>query len=126
MTLSGETETDVTIIGAGRSLTALHLAKAGKAVTVLEALMPLRRLGTEQRAVPTRRPGSVACFGDAGERFVKLIGGSAAYLFDLVRENGLNCEAEQNGWIQPAHTLGRFGDLGEPLPAMGEARSRSS
>ena len=119
--LSGEAETDVTIIGAGFTglSTALHLAKAGKAVTVLEAedvgYGASGRNNGQVIPVLTRADPDALCarFGDAGERFVKLIGGSAAYLFDLVREHGLNCEAEQNGWIQPAHTPGRFRAISE-------------
>ena len=97
----------------------LHLAKAGKAVTVLEAedvgYGASGRNNGQVIPVLTRADPDALCarFGDAGERFVKLIGGSAAYLFDLVRENGLNCEAEQNGWIQPAHTPGRFRAISE-------------
>lgn len=120
-TLSGSAETDVTIIGAGFTglSTALHLAKAGKSVTVLEAedvgfgasgrnngqVIPVLT-----RADPDYLTGK---FGAAGERFVNLIGGSAAYLFDLVREHGLECEAEQSGWIQPAHSPGRFRAISE-------------
>ena len=120
-TLTGNVETDVTIIGAGFTglSTALHLAKAGKSVTVLDAedvgfgasgrnngqVIPVLT-----RADPDYLTGK---FGEAGERFINLIGGSAAYLFDLVREHALECEAEQSGWIQPAHSPGRFKAISE-------------
>jgi len=120
-TLTGNVETDVTIIGAGFTglSTALHLAKAGNSVTVLEAedvgfgasgrnngqVIPVLT-----RADPDHLTGK---FGEAGERFINLIGGSAAYLFDLVREHALECEAEQSGWIQPAHSPGRFKAISE-------------
>jgi glycine/D-amino acid oxidase-like deaminating enzyme len=119
--LTGNVETDVTIIGAGFTglSTALHLAKAGKSVTVLEAedvgfgasgrnngqVIPVLT-----RADPDYLTGK---FGEAGERFINLIGDSAAYLFDLVREHALECEAEQSGWIQPAHSPGRFKAISE-------------
>ena len=119
--LEGDVETDVAVIGAGFTglSTALHLAKTGISVTVLEAedvgfgasgrnngqVIPVLT-----RADPDYLTGR---FGEAGERFVKLIGGSAAFLFDLVREHNLECEAEQTGWIQPAHSPGRFKAISE-------------
>ena len=119
--LNGSTETDVTIIGAGFTglSTALHLAKAGSSVTVLEAedigFGASGRNNGQVIPVLTRAdPDALtARFGEAGERFVRLIGGSAATLFDLVREHGLECEAEQSGWIQPAHSPGRFKAISE-------------
>ncbi|MEL0022326.1 MAG: FAD-binding oxidoreductase, partial [Rickettsiales bacterium] len=105
-TLEGDVETDVAIIGAGFTglSTALHLAKAGKSVTVLEAedvgFGASGRNNGQVIPVLTRADPDylTARFGAAGERFVNLIGGSAAFLFDLVREHGLECEAEQSGW----------------------------
>ena len=114
--LNGSTQTDVTIIGAGFTglSTALHLAKAGSSVTVLEAedigFGASGRNNGQVIPVLTRAdPDALtARFGEAGERFVRLISGSAGTLFGLVREHGLECEAEQSGWIQPAHSPGRF------------------
>jgi glycine/D-amino acid oxidase-like deaminating enzyme len=120
-TLEGDVETDVAIIGAGFTglSTALHLAQAGKSVTVLEAedvgFGASGRNNGQVIPVLTRADPDylTARFGAAGERFVNLIGGSAAFLFDLVREHGLECEAEQSGWIQPAHSPGRFRAISE-------------
>jgi glycine/D-amino acid oxidase-like deaminating enzyme len=50
----------------------------------------------------------VAAHGPAGERFVLLLRDSASLLFDLVRQERLDAEAEQTGWIQPAHSPGRM------------------
>jgi glycine/D-amino acid oxidase-like deaminating enzyme len=50
----------------------------------------------------------VSKHGAAGDRFADLVGQSASMLFDLVRRHGLNAEAEQQGWLQPAHTPGRL------------------
>ncbi len=119
--LNGTTETDVTVIGAGFTglSTALHLAKTGTSVTVLEAedvgFGASGRNNGQVIPVLTRAdPDALtARFGEAGERFVRLIGGSAATLFDLVREHGLECEAEQSGWVQPAHSPGRFKAISE-------------
>ena len=119
--LNGSTQTDVTIIGAGFTglSTALHLAKAGSSVTVLEAKdigfgASGRNNGQVIPVLTRADPDALtARFGEAGERFVRLIGGSAASLFDLVRDHGLECEAEQSGWIQPAHSPGRFKAISE-------------
>ena len=43
-------------------------------------------------------------FGETGQRFVKLLQNSASDLFDLIRAEGIECEACQTGWFQPAHT----------------------
>ncbi len=119
--LEGDSETDVAVIGAGFTglSTALHLAKTGTSVTVLEAedagFGASGRNNGQVIPVLTRADPDYLTdrFGEAGERFVKLIGGSAAFLFDLVREHNLQCEAEQTGWIQPAHSPGRFKAISE-------------
>nr|WP_246152053.1 FAD-dependent oxidoreductase [Roseospira navarrensis] len=48
-----------------------------------------------------------ARFGETGERLVALIRDSASILFDLVRAEGIEAEAEQTGWVQPAHAPDR-------------------
>src|SRR5215203_3946603 len=50
----------------------------------------------------------VARHGAAGERFVALLRDSAALLFDLARRHAIDAEAEQAGWVQPAHSPGRI------------------
>lgn len=113
--LAGAVEADVAVIGAGFTglAAALHLAKAGRAVTVLEA----KAVGwgasgrNNGQVIPTLSAAEpdalIARHGEAGERFARLVGGSAGYLFDLVREEGIVAEAEQTGWFQPAHSPGR-------------------
>ena len=108
--------TDVAVIGAGftGSSTALHLARRGIDVTLIEAAEP--GWGASGRnngqVIPTlSRPDPddlIARHGAAGERLVHLIRDSAAGLFDLIRAEGIDAEAEQNGWIQPVHTPGRI------------------
>jgi glycine/D-amino acid oxidase-like deaminating enzyme len=108
--------TDVAVIGAGFTglSTALHLARQGIAVTVIEAAEP--GWGASGRnngqVIPTlTRPDPediIARHGEAGERLVHLIRDSAANLFDLIRAEGIAAEAEQTGWIQPVHTPGRM------------------
>ena len=114
--LDRDTETDVAVIGAGFSglSTALHLREAGRDVVVLEA----RDVGfgasgrNNGQVIPTlTRPDPddmVARLGaENGEKFVALVRDSASYLFDLVRRHAIACDAEQTGWIQPAHSPGR-------------------
>jgi glycine/D-amino acid oxidase-like deaminating enzyme len=45
----------------------------------------------------------VAMFGkDAGEHLVRVAGGAADNVFVLIARHGIDCEARQCGWIQPA------------------------
>lgn len=117
-TLEQSIQTDVAVIGGGftGSSTALHLARRGVDVTVIEAAEP--GWGASGRnngqVIPTlSRPDPediIARHGAAGERLVRLIRDSAANLFDLIRSEGIEAiaEAEQNGWIQPVHSPGRI------------------
>ena len=115
--LRGETDADAVVIGAGFTglSTALHLARRGVRVVVLEA----KAVGwgasgrNNGQVIPTLTAAEpdamVARWGEAGERFVRLVGDSADYLFRVVREEGIevDAEAEQTGWFQPAHSPGR-------------------
>jgi len=114
--LEGEVKADVVVIGAGFTglSAALHLRDAGVDVVVVEAAEP--GWGASGRnngqVIPTlTRPEPsdiIGHHGGAGERFVHLLRDSAAYLFDLVRMRALAAEAEQTGWLQPAHSAGRM------------------
>ncbi len=110
--LSDSIATDIVIVGGGfvGLSSALHLAKRGRKVVVLEAgeigsgasgrnngqVIPVLS-GAEPAAIEQR-------YGEVGERFVSLIRDSADYLFQIARDEKIECEAEQNGWYQPAHT----------------------
>ena len=114
--LLGAMTADTVVIGAGFTglSTAMQLAKGGASVVVVEAMEP--GWGASGRnngqVIPTlSRPDPddiVAKHGEAGERFVHLIKDSATGLFDLARSEGIACEAEQTGWVQPVHTPGRM------------------
>lgn len=114
--LAGVTETDVAVIGAGFTglSAAIEVRRRGHAVTVLEAKAvgwgaSGRNNGQVIPILTSAEPDAwVARYGEAGRRMVDLIGNSADVLFDLVREFGMQAEAEQNGWFQPAHSPGRI------------------
>ncbi len=114
--LRGDEVADVAVVGAGFTglSTALHLRRAGVDVAVVEAAEP--GWGASGRnngqVIPTlSRPDPediIRQHGAAGERFVRLLRDSASILFDLAREEGIEAEAEQNGWVQPVHSPGRM------------------
>lgn len=114
--VEGALQADVLVIGAGFTglSTALHLRKAGVDVAVIEAMEPGwgasgRNNGQVIPALTRVDPDElIQRYGAAGERFAGLIRDSAALLFDAVREHAIAAEAEQTGWIQPAHTPGRM------------------
>lgn len=115
--LEGRVQADLLVIGGGFTglSAALHAAESGKRVVLLEASEIGRGASGRNngQVIPTlTRPDPddlVARFGaEAGERFVALIRDSAATLFDLVRRLGIDCAAEQTGWVQPVHTPGRM------------------
>lgn len=115
-TLEGEIAADTVVIGAGFTglSTALHLAERGVSVVVVEAVEP--GYGASGRnngqVIPTLTrmdpDDLIARHGEAGDRFADLIRDSADILFDLARKHDLAAEAEQTGWMQPAHTPGRI------------------
>jgi len=114
--VEGALKAEVIVIGAGFAglSTALHLRKAGEDVAVVEAMEPgWGASGSNNgQVIPTLSrvdPDElIRRYGAAGERFAGLVRDSAALLFDTVRELGIAAEAEQTGWIQPAHTPGRM------------------
>ena len=113
--LQGTAETDVAVIGAGFTglSAALEAARRSHAVTVLEGMAvgwgaSGRNNGQVIPILTSAEPDAwVARYGDAGQRMVNLIGNSADILFGLAREFDMDAEAEQAGWMQPAHSPGR-------------------
>ena len=112
--LEGQHRVDVAVVGAGflgLSL-GLHLAEAGTRVAVVDREEPgFGASGRNTGFVVPSLPGTLAPHDlepmlgkDRAERLARFVGGSATFLFDLVRRLELDCAAEQTGWIQPAHT----------------------
>jgi glycine/D-amino acid oxidase-like deaminating enzyme len=111
--LAGDTQCDVLVIGAGLLglSTALHLAERGVKITLVEA--DEVGFGASGRntgfVVPSLRTALgpenvVSKLGPHhGERLNTLVGNSGSTVFDLVRRLGIQCHAEQSGWLQPAH-----------------------
>lgn len=115
--LKDAVETDLLVIGGGFTglSAALHAAESGKRAVVLEASEIGRGASGRNngQVIPTlTRPDPedlVAKFGpERGERFVALIRDSADTLFALIRRLGIDCAAEQTGWVQPVHSPGRI------------------
>ncbi|MGF6970552.1 glycine/D-amino acid oxidase-like deaminating enzyme [Paraburkholderia sp. WC7.3g] len=113
----GEHDADLVVIGGGFTglSAALHAAKAGARVILLEAAeigwgASGRNTGLVIPAMSRADPEAIVShFGERyGEALVSRIGHSASFVFDLIREYGLACEATQSGWIQPAHRLARM------------------
>lgn len=113
--LDGTVNCDVAVIGAGFTglSTALHLLEHGRKVVVIEAVeagwgASGRNNGQVIPTMTGAEPDAMArLYGEPGEHFARLVSNSASRLFNLIREHGLDCEASQTGWFQPAHSPGR-------------------
>lgn len=114
---AGEHDVDLLVIGAGVSglAAALHAAGRGAKVVVLEA----GEIGwgasgrNNGQVIPTLTRADpdilVRAFGaEHGEHLVAILRDSANTVFDLVRRHAIDCEAVQNGWVQPAHRESRL------------------
>lgn len=141
--LQGEAKADLCVIGAGYSglSTALHAAEAGLSVVVLEAAeigwgASGRNNGQVIPTLSRMDPDDIAAnMGAKGEEFVGLIRDSAALVFDLIRKHGIEAEAVQAGWVQPAHRESRmkvaekrvkqWGARGAPVELVDRARMRA-
>lgn len=110
--LTGQHKAELAIVGAGYSglSCALAAAQGGASVCVLEA----HEIGygasgrNNGQVIPTLSRMEPEAFAKAAnERFLQLVCDSAAITFDLIRKHGMQCEAVQGGWVQPAHSPGR-------------------
>jgi glycine/D-amino acid oxidase-like deaminating enzyme len=110
--LTADINTDVLIIGGGYTglSTAIHLQHSSHDITLIEAhsiawgasgrngghVLPLIR--KDPKAI-------IAQLGiEQGERLIRMVGESADYVFSLINRYGIDCDAEQNGWIQAIHS----------------------
>ncbi|MBB5222902.1 glycine/D-amino acid oxidase-like deaminating enzyme [Amaricoccus macauensis] len=115
--LDADTDADTVVIGGGFTglSAALELARSGQRVVLLEAEAvgwgaSGRNNGQVIPTMTAAEPDALAArYNAAGERFARLVGNSASVLFDIVRREGIEAEAEaeQAGWFQPAHSPGR-------------------
>ncbi|MCY4463844.1 MAG: FAD-dependent oxidoreductase [Albidovulum sp.] len=104
---------EVAVIGAGYLglSTALHLSEAGVKTVVMEANAPGH--GASGRNSGFVVPAFVSALGpgrvrqllgdDRAEQLCRLAANSGNAVFNLIREKRIECDAEQSGWLQPAH-----------------------
>jgi len=103
---------DVCVIGAGFTglSAALHLAKAGHSVVVLEAETPgwgaSGRNGGQVNPGLHEDPDQIEkTFGsEVGARVVKMSGDAGQLVFDLIAQHNIQCDAKQVGWLRAAHS----------------------
>jgi glycine/D-amino acid oxidase-like deaminating enzyme len=103
---------DVAIVGAGFTglSCALHLAEAGMSVCVIDANEP--GWGASGRNGGQVIPGLkhdpdelMQRFGPVdGDALVRIVGGAADNVFDLIERHRIACDAVRSGWIQPTHS----------------------
>ncbi len=110
--LQGSARCDVAVVGAGILGLAIALALAGRgaSVVVLEAAdigsgASGRNGGLVVPSLPRIGPAQVReRLGDArGGRLLALVAGGADAVFATIRRHGIDCEAAQSGWLNPAH-----------------------
>jgi len=108
--LTVELEADVAIIGAGFTglSAALHLAKLGKQVVVLEAQTP--GWGASGCNGGQVNPGfiknpnhAISKFGvDIGRRIIALSENAGKLVFNLIAQHDIQCDARPVGWLRAA------------------------
>ncbi len=114
--LEGSLSTDVAVVGAGFCglRTAIEIASAGVKTCVIDARAigwgasgrnggQVNPIGHEPPASVARHWG-VAVESERVQRYLHLTIGAADALFDLIRRQGIECDAEQNGWIRGLHS----------------------
>lgn len=118
--LHGDNKADIAIIGAGVAglSTALHLAKTGCSVAVIEAREPgCEATGKSGGLIApdfiSHSPDQIESkLGEEwGGRLIKLVGSAASQCFDLISAHDISCDAKQDGFWTPAHNKDFGGKL---------------
>lgn len=111
--LGADREADLAIVGGGLTglSAALTAAESGLRVVLLEAdYIGAGASGRNNGMVVPQHsranPGAIeqALGRTLGERYNAMVAGAAEELFALIRRLGIDCDAVQKGWIQPAHS----------------------
>lgn len=129
---------DLIVVGGGFTglSTALHAAEAGLRVVLLEANQIAwgatgRNAGFVVPNFAKVDPQAVVARlgADRGRALNRFAAGSADLVFDLIRRHEILCDAQQSGWIQPAHSaealaktqsrVAQWRDLGRPVQTLG-------
>ena len=138
--LEGSEQADVIVIGGGFAglSTALHLARKGVKVVLLEA----RQIGfgasgrNGGQVIPGLKydpKDLVKMFGqERGSRLISFAGRTADTVFDLIRSHQMNVPHVRSGWVQGAHNQAAYelaqsrsrqwGDLGAPARMLDKAQ----
>lgn len=119
--LTGSEDAEVAIIGGGFTglSAALHLAEAGVDVALLEAESPgwgaSGRNGGQVNPGLKEDPDTIERHygSDLGGRMVRLAGDAGDFVFQLIDRLGIECAAQQPGWIQPAHNEAALAVIGK-------------
>ncbi len=142
--LKGDIDADVVIVGGGLTgtRTALGLAENGLSVVLLEAKSigwgASGRSGGQCNPIWRKTPDQLrAKFGkDCGDRLIDTTLKSADALFADIKAYGIDCDAEQTGWVQASHCGPATADLerlaaawnveGATIQRLDEAGTRSA
>ena len=109
--LDGSCRAAVLIVGAGYTglSCALHLREHGIACVVLDAREPGwgasgRNNGQVIAGLKVDPDEVERLHGERGRRMVHASGDAPRLVFELIRRYAIDCEAVNNGWIQPIHS----------------------
>ena len=128
--LEGDAECDTVVVGGGFTglSAALHLAEAGQRVILLEAHVPGwgasgRNGGQVNPGLKANPSETEAKYGaDLGKRMVARSASGGDLVFSLIEKYGIQCDANQCGWIRSAtnsRTLAALGETGRQWRARG-------
>ena len=128
--ITGAENCDVAVIGAGFTglSSAIHLARLGRKVIVLEAVEPgwgaSGRNGGQVITGLKHNPDDLKeTFGPVmGERIAQSMGSAAELVFSLIDKYRIDCHANRSGWIQAAHGPKAYDDLVVPRCRQWQAR----